>query len=257
MHTRISPDNPYAFDRYGFAWETTPAGGPAHLDFGCHDGAFLNSIAAKGVSRLVGVDISCDAVRDAAEKYPQLEVHHLENTVPLPFSDATFSSVSILDVLEHIAVDEQTALLNEIRRVLRDDGSLIVTLPGQHIFSILDRGNFKFRFPSLHRWYYCRKHSKEEYEYRFVNNPDGLIGDISSKKRWHEHFSRRRLKRLLELSGFTPVEFDGAGSFQRLVSLANLFLRWCQPIQPVVSRFQAWDRKSFESTHLFCIARKI
>ena len=41
MHTRIEMDNPYGYDRYGFAWEHVPAGGAAHLDYGCGDGRFL------------------------------------------------------------------------------------------------------------------------------------------------------------------------------------------------------------------------
>ncbi|GAG01110.1 unnamed protein product, partial [marine sediment metagenome] len=191
MKTEISPENPYSYNRYGFAWQCVPEGGAAHLDFGCYDGAFLRSLKEKGIARLFGVDISHEAVCKAHHQFPELEIIHISETVPLPFEDGLFTSITILDVIEHVY--EQGALLDELNRVLKDNGTLIVTVPGQHLFSFLDIGNLKFRFPRLHRWYYCRKHSREEYECRYVSNPDGLVGDISAKKHWHEHFSRAKL----------------------------------------------------------------
>ena len=120
-----------------------------------------------------------------------------------------------MDVLEHVY--NQAELLAELNRILTDGGKLIVTVPGQHLFSFLDRGNFKFLFPRLHRWYYCLKHSREEYEYRYVSNPDGLVGDISTKKRWHEHFSRDKLGKMLAEAGFNVIDFDGAGFFSQII----------------------------------------
>ncbi len=161
MDTRISTDNPFGYDRYGYAWEQIPEAKANHLDFGCFQGRFLESLKAKRIGRLVGVDISQDAVRRAGEQYRQVEFIHLEHTTPLPFEDNCFTSVTLMDVLEHVA--RQVELLKELRRVMADDGVLIVTVPAKCLFSFLDMGNFKFRFPRLHRWYYCRKHSRAEY----------------------------------------------------------------------------------------------
>ncbi len=190
MDTRIQADNPYGNDRYGFAWQQVPAGGTAHLDFGCGDGRFLAVLRSKSIGRLMGIDGSEEAVKRTRDRYPGLDVRHLGRTIPLPFADGEFSSISLMDVLEH--VDEQDALLGELYRVLQDDGVLIVTVPGHHVFSFLDLGNLKFLFPRLHRWYYCRRHSPQEYKHRYVSNADALVGDISATKRWHEHFSRRQ-----------------------------------------------------------------
>ena len=98
---------------------------------------------------------------------------------------------------------------------------MIVTLPRQHLFSFLDIGNLKFRFPKLHRWYYCKKYSREDYEYRYVSNPDGLTGDISAEKYWHEHFSRAKLEKLLNNCGFAVVDFGGAGFFCQVINTVN------------------------------------
>ena len=254
MHTQIQADNPFGCDRYGFAWQQVPAGGAAHLDFGCGDGRFLAALQSKSIRRLVGVDASAEAVELARERGPGLEVTHRGAMVPLPFAEEEFSSISLMDVLEH--VDEQKALLTELRRVLRAEGILIVTVPGRHLFSFLDLGNLKFRFPRLHRWYYCRRHGPQEYERRYVSNPDGLVGDVSATKRWHEHFSRRQLASLLQRSGFSVIQFDGAGWFVRILKMSEMLIRRIGPLQAVVRRLMAWDARQFQSANLFCLAGK-
>jgi ubiquinone/menaquinone biosynthesis C-methylase UbiE len=254
MRTGIEAGNPYGWDRYGFAWEHVPAGGSAHLDYGCGDGRFLVGLAGKGLGRIVGADVSWDAVQRAQAACSEAQVVHIAGQSSLPFADGEFSSISLLDVLEH--VDEQDALLGEFHRVLQDAGTLIVTVPGRHVFSILDMGNLKFRFPRLHRWFYCRRHSREEYERRYVANPDGLVGDVSAKKRWHEHFSRRKLEGVLNRNGFCVVEFDGSGLCRRILRIIELAVGRIAPLRAATQRMMTWDARRFQSANLFCIARK-
>jgi len=254
MHTPIQPDNPFGCNRYGFAWQHVPEGQGAHLDFGCGDGRFLAALARKKPRQLVGVDLSLAALKRAATRSGGLALIQIHDAAALPFADGQFESISALDVLEH--VDAQELVLNELHRVLRDDGILIVTVPGHHTFSFLDLGNFKFRFPRLHRWYYCRTHSRTEYERRYVSNAEGLVGDVSATKQWHEHFSRRRLADLLERSGFSVVRFDGTGRFARLLKIATLLLGWVGPLRAGIAKLTAWDARRFESANLFCVACK-
>lgn len=254
MHTRFESDNPYEHGRYAFAWQHVRAGGVAHLDFGCGDGRFLRSLRAKQITCLVGVDISSHAIEKAQKASGGLEIIHLARAAPLPFPDGTFSSITLLDVLEH--VDEQEELLDELHRVLADDGVLIVTVPGRHAFSFLDLGNLKFRFPRLHRWYYCRTHSLEDYDRRYVSNPDGLIGDVSAAKRWHEHFSVGHLARRLRFSGFDAVQFDGSGLFYRVLKMVDLLVGHVTPLHAGITRLMARDARAFTSANVFCIARK-
>ena len=172
----------------------------------------------------------------------------------MPFEEKTFSSITVLDVLEHIY--EQRELLDELHRILKDDGMLIVTVPGQHLFSFLDVGNLKFLFPRLHRFYYCINHSKEDYERRYVSNPDGLVGDISARKQWHEHFSRSKLRDLLNNSSFDIYNFDGTGFFWRLIGVASFMSVKIRPLHRFFGKLSQLDSKSFESANIFCLARK-
>ena len=254
MDTKITPENPFGCDRYGFAWEHVPGSGTEHLDFGCYQGVFLGALRTKGIDRLVGVDVSRDAVQRAQSAFDELKFVHAPDGSSLPFKDGQFTSITIMDVLEHIF--DQREVLCELNRVLSKDGVLIVTVPGRHIFSFLDIGNLKFRFPGLHRWYYCLKHSETEYKARYESNPDGLVGDISAEKRWHEHFSRDSLKKLLNDGGFTVVTFDGVGLFTRVIGCIHLAFKWFKPFRSLLATIHKLDAKRFKSANLFCIAQK-
>ncbi len=211
-------------------------------------------LKSKNIKHLMGVDVSREAVTRADKAFGALEIIHLKNALPLPFPDGMFSSITLMDVLEH--VDDQEPLLRELHRVIQGNGMLIVTVPGRHLFSFLDMGNLKFRFPRLHRWYYCRRHSRAQYERRYVANPDGLIGDVSARKRWHEHFSRDRLQMLLNYNGWAVTEFGGTGLFVRVLKMADLLLGRIRPLHAGLGKLMAWDARLFKSANLFCVARK-
>jgi 2-polyprenyl-6-hydroxyphenyl methylase/3-demethylubiquinone-9 3-methyltransferase len=102
------------------------------LDYGCGDGRFLVGLGNKGIRRVAGADVSREAVGLAKAKCAEMQIMHIDGKAALPFSKGEFSSISLLDVLEH--VDEPDAVLVELYRVLKDDGTLIVTVPGQHMF---------------------------------------------------------------------------------------------------------------------------
>ncbi len=254
LHTRIHPDNPHSRSRYGFAWEHVPQGTSAHLDYGCFDGAFLGSLGGKDAGRLVGVDVSGDAIERARRMHPQVEFRQITPDAPLPFDDQSFTSITVLDVIEHMY--DQKLLLDELNRILTPDGLLIVTVPKRHCFSFLDMGNLKFRFPRLHRWVFTLRHSRGEYERRYVSNLFGLVGDISARKMWHEHFTPDGLSELLQRSGFSTVVLDGSGLFARLINVAFLPLCWCSPVMRLARRLSALDARCFKSMNLFLVAAK-
>lgn len=254
MRIALTADNPFGPGRLGFAWEHVPPRTRAHLDFGCHNGHFLDGLRTKGIARLVGIDCCGEAIEEGHRKRPHLELIHSRNTTPLPFAGAAFDSVSLLDVLEHVY--EQPQLLAELARVLRPGGALIVTVPRQYALSFLDLGNLKFRFPRLHRGFYSLRHGREAYRRRYLENPDGLMGDVSARKRWHEHFRPARLESLLAEQGLSVKEWDGSGFWARLVSPLLLPVRGLGAARAVEQRILRWDTARFSSMNLYCVATK-
>src|SRR6202030_2002957 len=90
------------------------------LDAGCGDGFYLGSLTRLFGFSAHGVDISVPAVDAAARRYPGCEWIVANADRFLPYADRSFSIVLSI-----------TARMNagEFRRVLRDDGHLLVALP--------------------------------------------------------------------------------------------------------------------------------
>jgi len=93
------------------------------LDIACGDGLLLNALAQKGVI-VSGVDISEEGVKKCREKGLDVSVVDIASE-KLPFSDGTFDTVIMLDVLEHLYEPER--LLEEAVRTSKKH--IIISVP--------------------------------------------------------------------------------------------------------------------------------
>ncbi len=86
------------------------------LDAGCGEGVLVEEYAAR--LAMQGVD-------------PHYASRHVRtgSLLKLPFADATFDRALCLDVLEHLAFDDQPRALTELHRVLAPDGELLLSVP--------------------------------------------------------------------------------------------------------------------------------
>jgi 23S rRNA (guanine745-N1)-methyltransferase len=90
------------------------------LDAGCGDGFYLGSLARQTGFDAHGIDISIPAIDAAARRYPQCEWVVANADRVVPHADLSFTMVLSI-----------TARMNapEFRRVLRQDGRLLVAIP--------------------------------------------------------------------------------------------------------------------------------
>jgi methionine biosynthesis protein MetW len=86
------------------------------LDVGCGDGLFLSSLQTKGI-KVAGIDISEEGVKKCQEKGIDARVHDIA-LEKLPYPDASFDTVVMLDILEHVYAPE--VLLEEAIRVSKN-----------------------------------------------------------------------------------------------------------------------------------------
>lgn len=96
------------------------AEGSAVLDIGARDGG-LRRYLPEGI-RYQGLDI--------APEFASAQVMIRDISLGLPFPDASFDHVFCIEVLEH--VPNPFAALSEIRRVLRDEGVLTISVPNPY-----------------------------------------------------------------------------------------------------------------------------
>jgi hypothetical protein len=104
------------------------------LDVACGEG-YGSALIARRAAHVTGVDIAPAAIAHARARYatlPNLEFRAAD-CAALPFEDATFDVVVSFETLEHIAA--QDAFLDEMRRVLRPGGFIVLSCPNKAEYS--------------------------------------------------------------------------------------------------------------------------
>ena len=113
---------------------------PRILDVGCGTGGTMGLLEQYG--DVTGVDISPKAVKYCQEQgRPRLCLADGGN---LPFAENSFDLVTALDLLEHL--EQESAGLREMRRVLKDDGRVVLVVPAfMFLWSEFDRFSGHYR----------------------------------------------------------------------------------------------------------------
>lgn len=114
--------------RYRFALShvyTSPV-----LDIAAGTGYGANMIAEKSASTVVSVDVDLASLTTARRRYPAPLIHFINGSgTRLPFASRSFGGIITLETLEHI--DDDRTYLAELSRVLRDDGTMVLSTPNR------------------------------------------------------------------------------------------------------------------------------
>ncbi len=103
---------------------------PLHLrilEVGCAGGAMGAELLGRGASEVVGLDIFEPALVFARQRLSAAHRVDLDSLADLPYPDRHFNLITFADVLEHLRDPAQ--VLRHLRRWLRDDGRILVSLP--------------------------------------------------------------------------------------------------------------------------------
>jgi SAM-dependent methyltransferase len=103
------------------------------LDFGCGDGRLATSFAAKGTSKVVGVDLVESAIlfaRAFGSAFDDLtfEVGSTELLAP-----ASFDVAVAMEVFEHIPDDHLRDVIPALARALDDGGHMVISVPSVNV----------------------------------------------------------------------------------------------------------------------------
>jgi SAM-dependent methyltransferase len=110
------------------------------LDWGCGCGRTTRALKTlHPEARVWGTDIDAEAIRWLQKKYePRYGEFRLAPHVPpLPFDDGFFDFVAGISVFTHLPEDLQFRWLEELRRITRPGGLLIMTTSGEKNWSNL------------------------------------------------------------------------------------------------------------------------
>jgi 2-polyprenyl-6-hydroxyphenyl methylase/3-demethylubiquinone-9 3-methyltransferase len=154
------------------------------LDLGCGNGRVGGPLLTRYGAGYIGVDISRTAV--AAARDFGLDARVIDDVAKLPFDSNSFDFVLCIEVLEHLFRPDLAA--REIGRVLRPGGTALVTVPNVA---------------------YWRRRADMALFGRWVAGGDHMGTP------WRDphirFFSLSALQRMLEDTGFAPVEVAGHG----------------------------------------------
>lgn len=107
------------------------------LDMGCAKGELLYRLTtcARGG---IGIDIARNILKRARKsekiRYVQADAEYI------PFDDNVFSKIICLDLLEHVINPEKVVI--EIKRILKENGEIIIEVPTTGFLSSLLTGDF-------------------------------------------------------------------------------------------------------------------
>jgi SAM-dependent methyltransferase len=225
------------------------------LDFGCRNGDFLYEVDKTGSFELTyGVDLDKTAIEAAQQRETKALFEHIKKNHKFDSAyENRFDIITVIGVIEHIY--DQDSVLVELSRLLKPNGLMIVAVPGKHIFSFLDMGNWKFKYPKIHKFFVRLSLSESEYQSRYVSNEFGCIGDIEAEKAYHEHFSKDSFRTLLgRTKKFELIDMDGCGFFYRILVNIQFFLP--KIFKRVLVPFIEWDFKWGNKAELVFILRK-
>lgn len=101
--------------------------GKVVLDIACGSG-YGSQMLAKSAQKVFGVDISEDSIQYAKKHYSSDNVEYrVGDATMIPLDDASVDAVVCFETIEHI--QDYRKFLQEIKRVLRPEGQLILSTP--------------------------------------------------------------------------------------------------------------------------------
>jgi len=104
------------------------------LDVACGPGYGSAYLLHKGASKVVGGEISDEAIKYAEEHYKRDGTEFIRlDAARLPFPDDSFDTIVSMETIEHLG--EYERFLYECQRVLRDGGTFICSTPNKEFLS--------------------------------------------------------------------------------------------------------------------------
>jgi SAM-dependent methyltransferase len=115
-----------------YRWAAQAAAGGDVLDAACGVGYGTAILAHHGGGRTVGVDVAQEAIADAVARAGEVAEFVVGDLHELPFDDGSFDLVVCFEAIEHVS--DRDRALDELRRLLRGGGLLMISSPNRRAF---------------------------------------------------------------------------------------------------------------------------
>ncbi len=114
------------------------------LDFGCGCGRTLRWMVAKHPEVEVhGADVDAEAIGWCSRNLTAAHVRHTNAEPPLPYPDEHFDVVYGVSVFTHLDEHSQDNWIPELRRILKPNGLLVISVNGERAAGALNAENVR------------------------------------------------------------------------------------------------------------------
>ncbi len=154
------------------------------LDLGCGLGQYTSFLLDKGFDT-ISADISKDVLKKVKENNPNTETIMLDMSKSLPFQDKQFDLVFANLSIHYFDKETTEKLLEEIRRILKDDGYFIGSVNSSKTYKFiediaieLEPNYYKENGRTVRLW------DKEQFDYFFKNFKIDVLEEVETE-RWN------------------------------------------------------------------------
>ncbi|NLK94081.1 MAG: methyltransferase domain-containing protein [Clostridiales bacterium] len=185
------------------------------LEIGSATGATLLNIKSRYKNaEIYGIDIDEGAIK-ICECFANAKVVNVE-TEEIPFNEGLFDYIIMPDVLEHLRNPEE--VLGKVKRCLKDDGKIIISIPNVMHYSILAdliNGNWTYADSGILDKTHVKFFTLNEI-IKLLDKEEYKIEKVSGNKLFNEA-DGPYLKKLMELNSNKDVSIDQYKVYQYLL----------------------------------------
>ncbi|WP_053359986.1 class I SAM-dependent methyltransferase [Clostridium butyricum] len=121
------------------------------LDIACGTG-YGSALLAQKAKYVYGIDISKEAINYCNETYIKDNLSYFEGSIDkLELEDNSVDVIISFETIEHVNGKLQEEFLIEIKRVLKNDGILIISTPDKKIYSDIPKYHNEFHIKEFYR----------------------------------------------------------------------------------------------------------
>ena len=177
------------------------------IDAGCGPGTF-SRVVSQDIEYL-GLDLSQAQVEYAIRTYGSTTRRFLVADDQWPIADDFADAITLLEVIEHLTLEQTDAALSEAMRCLRPGGQLVVTTPNYHsmwpVLEAIVNHQAKVTYENQHINRYTRRRIREHIcSAGFINVRAGsflLMGPFAAAFNWTAADAIDRMERKIAYLG--------------------------------------------------------